>query len=203
MSKINVIEKHKTFFFVTGLLFLWVLIIMGCTYQLLAYDYTPGKDKNLPTAWVNSIGLKLEPDGYTLLMLVHPKCSCSRASIGELAKLAARFPKLLHPKILFVTPSEMGSEWKETENWIAASEIPGVEMIRDIDGERARKLSVRTSGFTLLYNHTGKMIFSGGITAARGHWGDNAGTQAISDLVSGKSPETKSTAAFGCNLSKK
>jgi glyoxylase-like metal-dependent hydrolase (beta-lactamase superfamily II) len=43
-----------------------------------------------------------------------------------------------------------------------------------------------TSGHVLVYDRSGKLLFSGGIAGARGQEGDNTGSAAASELSLGK-----------------
>ena len=56
-------------------------------------------------------------------------------------------------------------------------------MLRDDDGAEARRFGAETSGQTLLYDEHGALLFSGGITGARGHAGDNAGRASLVALL--------------------
>ncbi len=47
---------------------------------------------------------------------------------------------------------------------------------------------------------SGTLLFSGGITGARGHAGDNAGRAAIVALLNQLNPATTATNVFGCSL---
>ena len=178
----------------------WVLFIFGGTYKLLMYEYTPGKENNFSAYWPATSELQLSNKPYTLVMVVHPKCGCSKASLGELSKLVARFPNVLDVKILFIEPKDAGPDWMLSENWAAANEIAGAEVHPDTEGTLAQAFKVKTSGITLLYNREGGLLFHGGITASRGHWGDNTGSQAIGEIISKGSSATSTTAVFGCNL---
>jgi hypothetical protein len=44
------------------------------------------------------------------------------------------------------------------------------------------------------------LIFSGGITASRGHAGENAGVLALVALLTHGRPERRATSVFGCPL---
>jgi hypothetical protein len=57
-----------------------------------------------------------------------------------------------------------------------------------------------TSGQTFLYDARGTLLFSGGITGARGHAGDNAGRASIVALLNRAGAATTSTNVFGCSL---
>jgi hypothetical protein len=75
-----------------------------------------------------------------------------------------------------------------------------VEILRDDDAVEARRFGVFTSGQSLLYAPDGALLFSGGITASRGHAGDNAGIAAIAALARGRGAATTETPVFGCAL---
>ena len=51
-----------------------------------------------------------------------------------------------------------------------------------------------------LYDTSGKLRFHGGITASRGHAGDNRGRQAVVALARGETSDRAETPAFGCML---
>ncbi|MGV3532806.1 MAG: hypothetical protein ACO1QR_10585 [Chthoniobacteraceae bacterium] len=122
--------------------------------------------------------------------------------MGELDTLLAqkRVPLQIH--VVFALPPGAGNEWSNTDLWRAASRLAGVEVHRDPGGTIARSLGAQTSGQVLLFDRGGALVFHGGITAARGHAGDNPGRTAILALLAGKrSAAPISTPVFGCALS--
>lgn len=181
----------------------WIVLVSFGAYNLLAYEYSSGKDNAPPVAWPQSSGLELSSSGYTLVMMVHPHCSCTRASIGELSKLMARHPNGLHAIVLILTPKDADADWSTSSNVTAAKAIPGVIVKQDIEGAVARLFNIETSGFTSLYNDEGDLLFNGGITDSRGHWGDNTGSTSIGEIIRSGSSHVRMTPAFGCNLFKK
>ncbi len=75
----------------------------------------------------------------------------------------------------------------------------------DERGEAAKRFGARTSGLFFVYDADGRLRFRGGLTAARGHEGDNAGLEAAVATVRGETPETSSAGiarspVFGCAL---
>jgi hypothetical protein len=70
----------------------------------------------------------------------------------------------------------------------------------DEDGSEARRFEIETSGHTLLFDGAGRLMFSGGITSARGHSGENAGRSALGTLLRGGTPVLDKTLVFGCAL---
>jgi hypothetical protein len=102
--------------------------------------------------------------------------------------------------VLFLKPPGFPDYWEETDLWRSAAAIPGVKVLRDDAGAEARRFRAATSGQTLLYDADGRLLFSGGITASRGHAGDNAGRSVIVALLTeGQGGQTE-TPVFGCPL---
>ena len=133
-------------------------------------------------------------------MLAHPHCPCTAASVGELAQIMARLQGKVAAYVLFVKPKEAGRDWDDTSLRRSAEAIPGVNVVFDPDGVEARRFGAETSGHTLLFAADGRLLFSGGITASRGHAGDNAGERAIVALVNNQTPARTQTLVFGCSL---
>ena len=167
---------------------------------LLRYENRPGRIGNVPAAWPAASRIHLADDRLTLVMLAHPRCPCTRASISELAKLTARVQNDIRAYVLFVTPSGSGPDWQDSALRQSAAEIPGVTVLSDTDGVEAQLFGAETSGHTLVFNTAGQLLFSGGITESRGHAGDNAGENAILTLVKNKAVEGDRTFVFGCSL---
>jgi hypothetical protein len=120
--------------------------------------------------------------------------------MGELALLMAQSQGRLTAYVLFLKPAGFSDHWEKTDLWQSAEAIPGVKPIVDDDGVEAVRFHANTSGQTVLYDAEGRLLFSGGITAARGHAGDNAGRSAIVSLVNAKVADKTETPVFGCPL---
>jgi hypothetical protein len=133
-------------------------------------------------------------------MTLHPQCPCSRASVHELAEIMSRSEGRLDARILFVEPENAPAGWLDGALWREAKTIPGVTVSVDKDGQDAAEFGASTSGQVMVYDATGVVRFSGGITDGRGHEGDNAGQLSVLDLVrTGKSP-VATTPVYGCSL---
>jgi len=179
---------------------LWLLVVGIGLSVLFSYENTPGVAAHPAASWPVDSQIQRAPGRATLVMLVHPHCPCSRASIGELALLMAQSQGRLTAYVLFLKPAGFSNNWEKTDLWHSAAGIPGVQPIVDYDGVEARRFHATTSGQTVLYDAEGRILFSGGITLARGHAGDNAGRSAIVSLVNAKIAEQTETPVFGCPL---
>jgi hypothetical protein len=75
-----------------------------------------------------------------------------------------------------------------------------VTVIRDDNGDEADRFGSWTSGQTLLYDRDGQLVYSGGITGARGKPGDNTGRSTVLDILAGAQQTRATTQVFGCSL---
>jgi hypothetical protein len=144
--------------------------------------------------------LTLSTNGPTLVFVAHPQCDCTRASLDELAEILARAPKRPKTYVLFLKPSTVDDGWGQTDLWRRARAIEGVTALRDDDGAEARRFDVATSGQTFLYDKSGAVIFSGGITGSRAHAGENAGELALISLLTTGQADLRASSVFGCPL---
>jgi hypothetical protein len=178
----------------------WLTIVSIGLGFLWGYENTPGIAAESPKHWPTESRIQLAPDRATLVMLAHPHCPCTRASIGELASIMAHSQGRLNAYVLFIKPEGFAEDWNETDLWQSASTIPGVKVILDGNGREAHLFHAATSGQTVLYSPKGLLLFSGGITGSRGHFGDNAGQGSIVSLVNSAIPDQTETSVFGCPL---
>ena len=178
----------------------WLCLAAVGLAVLWKYDNAAGEVANAPSAWPSHTHLRRATDRPTLVMLAHPQCTCSSASLGELAEVLSRTD--VHPKtyVVFLKPASFGEGWEQTDLWRTAKQLPNVSVVRDDDGVEARSFGAATSGQTLLYDRSGALQFSGGITGSRAHQGDNAGRQSLLALLNGGRNVRSGTNVFGCPL---
>jgi hypothetical protein len=179
---------------------LWMLTVGSGLGYLLVYSNTPGEASSGPEHWPRSQELVLDSEFPTLLMFAHPRCPCTRASLHELNRLVAQVDGRLRGYVLFSRPAAEPIGWERSELWSLADSIPGMTVLSDPDGQTARAFGSETSGHVLLYDPAGELVFSGGVTAARAHEGDNRGRDAIRNFTNEGSILEKQTPVFGCAL---
>lgn len=178
----------------------WIIAVGAGLAKVLRYENTPGLSEQTPPDWPRGTHLPQPTGRPSLLLFAHPRCPCTRATMSELARVLAQCQGKLDASVIFFSPQNSEPDWTQTELRREAAAIPGVRVLDDKDGQEARRFGAETSGQAMLYDPSGHLLFSGGITAARGHEGDNAGSDAILALVkSGRAALTK-TPAFGCSL---
>jgi hypothetical protein len=177
----------------------WAFMTAAGLRVLLKYENQPGPTNVAPARWPGDSAIVPSQDLPTLVMLAHPHCPCTRASIEELNRLMAQAQGRVRTYVLFIKPTGSTEDWEKTDLWQSAARIPGVTVIVD-DGGEAKHFNAETSGQTALYDVEGRLLFSGGITASRGHSGDNAGRSAIVSLLNTGTAEITETSVFGCPL---
>lgn len=170
---------------------------------LMRFENAPGERANAATHWPSETRLTHSSKKLTLLVSLHPFCSCSLATIDELEKVVAAYPERMEITLLFALPKGLPGGWKESVLWRRTADIPGAGRIPDVGGVESRRFGMVTSGHVLLYDTSGRLLFSGGITASRGHAGDSEGKRRLlmalarpEDAVAVEEP------TFGCALAK-
>ncbi|QDS93935.1 hypothetical protein FF011L_27120 [Roseimaritima multifibrata] len=205
-NRVDIAERRPWYFPRSGavlmMLIVWGAVVGAGIGVLWSYEHKPGTVHPTLAVWPAESEIPASQSRPTLVLFAHPKCPCTRASIGELARIMAARTGNVRAYAVFVKPLGASHEaaWEKTDLWNSAQQIPGVTAIVDIDGVEAKRFRAETSGFVVLYDHTGKLQFSGGITASRGHSGDNLGRSTIVALLTGGAAQTNNTKAFGCGL---
>ena len=183
---------------------LWLSTAIGGVVYLARYENTPaGKNISYPLIFPAESRIKRDADHPTLVFFAHPKCPCTRASLRELARLMTDVGGKMQVYIVFSKPENTGEEWTETDLRASAERIPNARVLIDEDERETKIFNAHTSGLALLYDRSGNLRFNGGVTAARGHEGANAGSRAVFEIVMKEDDKTAETAVFGCPLHKK
>lgn len=179
---------------------LWLVGLGWGTAVMFRYGGEEGAAGQPPSDWPAESQIHRQPGVPTLVLLVHPQCPCTRATVGELARLMAHAQGKVSAHVLFAKPAGAPEHWERGELWDEASAIPGVETVCDEGGVEAKRLRVETSGQALLFSADGHLIFRGGITPARGHMGENAGSESVAAYLEGKQAPVAQARVFGCSL---
>lgn len=185
---------------VVGVLVLWCGAVAGGLALQWRYDHTPGAREDSPGEWPRTEVLTRGPTGLTLVMLAHPRCPCTRASLQVLASVMERARGRLSAHVLLWVPGRGDADWHEGELWRRAREIPGVQVHADVEGQEARRFGALTSGHTVVYGADGRLVFSGGLTPARGQPEEGAGAEALLALARREVSGEARADVYGCGL---
>jgi hypothetical protein len=178
----------------------WLVGIAYGINQFQHFESTPGETGLTPALWPATSTIRPHLGQATLVMLVHPQCSCTSASLSELGSIMNQYAGRVSAYVLFIQPAGTQVGWEKTSTWNQAQQIPGVTVQMDPNGAEAARFGALTSGHTVLYDSAGELQFSGGITSARGHVGDNVGRELLLTHLNASSAVHRQHAVFGCPL---
>ncbi|RNC82798.1 MAG: hypothetical protein ED559_13820 [Phycisphaera sp.] len=190
--------KADASFKVTLLSIGWGAAVALLLLILIKYNQIPGAIAKPPAILDDSF--PLDDSRYTLFIAVHPKCPCTSASLYELERLIARSHDSLVVHAYVYRPSGQPSGWIDLEPLASLAMLDSVSWEWDVDGKAAQKLGSLTSGSVVLYGPDGQPLYWGGITSARGHAGDNAGSDSILQVLRHGTVRPSTGPVYGCEL---
>jgi hypothetical protein len=179
---------------------IWLAALAVGMGGLTDYEARPGALADPPHDWPTGSALPHRPGLPTLVVFVHPRCPCSRATLSELNLVMNRLHGRLTASVVFMRPTDLPGSWTRTATWRRAREIPGVTVVADRDGLEARRFGAATSGQAVVYDRAGRLAFNGGITASRGHEGDSDGRRRLVSALADDGADPSTSRVFGCAL---
>lgn len=177
----------------------WLAAVLGAFGMLNTYAFTPAPLAEGVPQWPPGSALAPSNDAATLLVFVHPKCPCTRATLAEIDRLLPHVAGRITPIVVAVEPDGAG-DWRSAANVRYFENHPLVRTVFDRGGAEARAFGATTSGETFLYAAGGRLLFQGGVTAGRGHEGDNAAKDALRAAIERPGQAVLRRPAFGCGL---
>ncbi|MEM7307412.1 MAG: hypothetical protein AAF682_12115 [Planctomycetota bacterium] len=178
----------------------WLVLLAAGFSYVVDYEFQPAELREPPPDLPAEYPRAADEELHLLLLFAHPKCPCTRATVEELNRLMTACVERVEARVHFFRPRDAADGWEHTDLFRAAESIPGVTALVDPGGEIAQRFGASTSGEVYLYSPAGELRFRGGITASRGHAGDNVGRHTIVELVRGGVAERDETPVFGCRL---
>lgn len=187
---------------------LWLGAIGAGLGILADYSATPGLVGQVPTSWPDNAPINRDHLNHTIIVSVHPRCPCTRATLDELEGVLTQSQSTPLVIALIFEPSadnpliseREAEEFARTSITKRLQRIPGVQCIADPDSQIAQSFGALTSGHTLIYTPQGKLAFSGGLTPTRAHTGPNTGSLALKEILQGQTPTREFAPVFGCPL---
>lgn len=178
----------------------WAIVLVVGFAVMEQYSLTPGEMHEAALQWPQTDELQRIAGKPTLVMFAHPKCPCTRASIGELARLVTRCRDKATVYVVFPIYKGVGEDWEQTALMSQAEQIEGVQTVCDPQCQLCNLFHATSSGETFLYDSKGNLAYHGGITSSRGHAGDSAGQDAILSVLMQRGGRVSSHPVFGCSL---
>jgi uncharacterized protein with PIN domain len=179
---------------------LWSAAVVAGFLCVLKYETTPGNADEPPLSWPLDSAIHPKLNQANLVFAVHPRCPCTRASINEFAELLAKHSGEIAAHVLVYRPENGEIGWERTDHWRRLEAIRDTSIRPDEDGMEAKRFGLLSSGHVLLYDKSGRLRFSGGLTNARGHAGKSLGRNAIAAILEDNEPEQTKTHIYGCSL---
>ncbi len=178
----------KPYDFVRLAMATWAVVAVAALGVLGAREARPGGAGSPSSHWPPASRVPRAGDRPTLVLFVDAHCPCAASSLAELARLLARAPGPVAAFVVATGPSDA-----------SATPVEGARLVADPRAAEAGRFGVATSGHALLFDRDGWLLFSGGITLARGHEGDNYGAEAILARLAGR-PARDEAPVFGCPI---
>ena len=178
----------------------WVCLVTLGWAILVQYGARPGEFGLSPTVWPTDTTAQHSPKRDNLLVFVHPHCPCTRATVRQLARALSQSRSALTIQALVFLPADKPEDWAESSLVRELRAIPGTRVSLDPGGAQTRLFGVRTSGHVLMYAGDGRLIFSGGITPARGHEGSSAGMEGLITRLRGQEAGVDRSVVYGCPI---
>jgi len=181
---------------------LWCACVGYGFTQLARHELSPGASaaRAASSAALEAIDWSAAAQRPELVVFAHPHCPCTRASLNELAQIAARCGERLAIRVYVEDLGDPARRAEQSASWTLASSIPGARVELDRESRVARAFEARTSGQAFLIDARGEIAFTGGLTRARGHEGESAGSRAVLELALGRASEVLGTPVYGCAL---
>jgi hypothetical protein len=181
----------------------WLVLLAAASSYLTQHEFSTVADapQAMVTRWPNESRIERGAGRPTLLLFLHPKCPCSRATLRELERVFANVRDNATELFVVATvPSEGTDEWRDTVTMNAAQRLPNAALFIDRSGVEAARFGAMVSGQLMLFDAAGHRAFAGGVTPSRGHEGANLGADALASLLRNETKERCEYPAFGCRL---
>jgi hypothetical protein len=170
---------------------------------LLVYKHKPQSAGATPASLPILPEIAPSSDPMTLIVFAHPHCPCTRATFRQLDRLLVSAANRAALHVVLVDVADAPQKLADSPMARSAANIAGAKLHFD-DGELAKRFGVHTSGHVLLYDASGVLRFSGGLTPYRGHEGPCLAVDVLRGFLM-ESPQPPSDAPFqfpvyGCLL---
>lgn len=175
----------------------WLFAVLG---GLAAFWWKSTRPALAETPPLKTEALHLDSQNETLVLFIHPRCQCTKASAHELGHLEQKVKSAFNVRVVAYYPENESKEWADTALLDSLRALPRTLVIYDQGGKLSYSLGARSSGYTMLFNSKGQLQFRGGLTESRGHIGESQGGRSIAALIEGREPEARVTPHFGCSL---
>lgn len=185
--------------FIAMVAIVFALLVFGST-EIWKYKLTPGAAGDTPQAWPSDTTLARDAGRPSVFLFAHPRCACTKATLSELRRVVSRVDQRAHYTVVFELPQGSPDGFLDSDNWREVGTIAGVDRVVDDEGREGKRFGALTSGHVVAYDAAGQLLFTGGITNARGHEGTNASEDRLLDALIAAAPHRSPLPIYGCEL---
>lgn len=178
----------------------WFCLCVAGMAWLWRWENRPGRAADAPASWPASFLSLRSPGTETIVVALHPKCTCTRSTIAELSRLLLRHGGQIHALVLVFAPDSAARDWDFRPTVMAARALPYTRVLLDTDGLAERAFGAHTSGQALLFDATGRLRFAGGLTPSRAVEGDSSWPSALDHVVFAAGDSASRSPVFGCSI---
>ena len=177
----------------------WLIATAAGMAWFVVYSQSPGETGTTAPTWPGGDAVSRNSGKPTLVLALHPACTCSQATLEQLDRLTTSHPGAFDVVVLFAGYDGLP----------AGADVIGPALARHRDFRRiddpgaaiARRFGALTSGHALLYDEAGRLRFSGGLTRSRGEAADSVPLDYLRAWAAGTRPAGVATfSVFGCAL---
>jgi hypothetical protein len=180
-------------------------------YQLIHFSSTPGAQFAAPAHWPGEILLSRTAGLPLLLVFVHPRCSCTPATLRQLDSMLQSTQAAVQVALVVYGSKTVSSKAfsPDASNPEAPISEPAIsssllhvqsQVVPDPGGLLARRFGAATSGEIVLYAADGHLLFQGGITPMRSQVGAGPGADALSNALTTGAAQFRHASVFGCPI---
>lgn len=183
-----------------------VLAVALGWYQLIHFSSTPGAQFAAPARWPGEIPLSRAAGLPLLLVFVHPRCSCTPATLRQLDTTLESTQAAVQVALVVYGSKALSPEAANPRALVSEPSSPArllhapAQIVSDPGGLLARRFGAATSGEIVLYAADGRLLFQGGITPMRSEVGAGPGADALSNALTTGAAQLRQASVFGCPI---
>lgn len=180
---------------------IWVGLLGAGSLGLASYGGAPGEVGTTPDRWPAEL-LPKSAAGSTIVLMLHPRCSCSLATLTEFERLLGSVQTSALTHAVFFVPEGADESWAQGALWDRVAAMGDTTPHADSGGAIAEAFGGLTSGHIAIYGDDGRLRFSGGLTSSRGHEGLSDGGVLAREALGGvaRSSAPAGSHVYGCPI---
>jgi hypothetical protein len=205
-SKVPLPRRTSADWSLYAVIVLWVTAVVVGWWFIEDYSFSenPPLTHRPVDRWPSQTALTRQQGRPTMLLFLHPKCPCSRATLHELERLltstSGKAVRAVDLIVVATVPEFPDESWLRSETVERVGQLANARLFIDPNGTEAARFGAVTSGLVMYFDAEGTTQYSGGITMARGHEGPSVGGECVTKILRGETAVAHEMPAFGCRL---